>query len=212
MTDVSAGNDPRLDFPATARNSEPILQVLRRVLPPEGTLLEVGSGSGQHAVYFAAGLPGLIWQPSDPDPAHLASIADYAERAGLANLRAPLMLDVSAPDWPGPDSPGPGACAAVASMNMIHIAPWAVCQGLMAGSARILSAGGRLFLYGPFIRSGHPTAPSNAAFDQSLRAQNPAWGIRDLDDVAAEAGLHGLELLSLEEMPANNLSLVFEKA
>lgn len=206
MTNAPAGNDPRLDFPATARNREPILQVLRQVLPPEGTLLETGSGSGQHAIYFAAGLPGLIWQPSDPEPAYLASIAAYVAEAGLANLRSPLALDVTASDWPIE------AYDAVASLNMIHIAPWTACQGLMAGAGRVLSGGGRLFLYGPFVRPGRPLEPSNAAFDRSLRAQNQAWGLRSLDSVEAEAGLYGLTLQALVEMPANNLSLVFERA
>lgn len=206
MSTAPAGRDPRLDFPATARNREPILQVLRRVLPQEGTLLETGSGSGQHAIYFAAGLPGLTWQPSDPEPVHLASIAAYAADARLANLRQPLALDVTAADWPLE------SCSAVASVNMIHIAPWAACQGLMAGAGRVLLGGGLLFLYGPFVRPGQPLEPSNAAFDRSLRAQNPAWGLRDLDAVEAQAGLHGLTLQTLVEMPANNLSLVFEKA
>ena len=206
MSDTFAGRDPRLDFPATARNREPVLQVLQRVLPQEGTLLETGSGSGQHAVYFAARLPGLIWQPSDPEPAHLASIAAYVADAGLANLRAPLALDVTAADWPIE------ACSAVASLNMVHIAPWTACQGLMAGAGRVLLAGGRLFLYGPFVRRGRPLEPSNAAFHRSLRAQNPDWGLRELDTVEAEAGLHGLRLQKVVEMPANNLSLVFEKA
>ena len=206
MTDAPAGSDPRLDFPATARNREPILQVLRRVLPAEGTLLETGSGSGQHAVYFAAALPGLTWQPSDSEPAYLASIAAYVADAGLANLRQPLALDVTVAEWPLK------ACSAVASLNMIHIAPWTACQGLMAGAGRVLSCGGRLFLYGPFVRPGRPLEASNAAFDRSLRAQNPAWGLRGLDSVEAEAGRHGLTLQTLVEMPANNLSLVFERA
>ena len=206
MSDVFAGRDPRLDFPATARNREPILRVLRRVLPQEGTLLETGSGSGQHAVYFAAGLPGLTWQPSDPEPAHLASIAAYVADAGLANLRAPLALDVTAADWPIEP------CSAVVSVNMVHIAPWAACQGLMAGAGRVLLDGGLLFLYGPFVCPGRPLEPSNAAFDRSLRAQNPDWGLRELETVEAEAALHGLTLHKVVEMPANNLSLPFEKA
>ena len=143
---------------------------------------------------------------SDPEPAHLASIAAYVADAGLANLRAPLALDVATADW------SIEACSAVVSINMVHVAPWAACRGLLAGAGRVLLDGGRLFLYGPFVRAGRPLEPSNAAFDRSLRAQNPDWGLRDLAAVEAEAGLHGLALRDVVEMPANNLSLVFEKA
>ena len=194
--------------PAAARNQAPILEVLRRVLPPEGLVLEIGSGTGQHAAAFAAACPGLTWQPSDPDPMARASIAAWAEESGLANLRPPLEIDVCRPDWPGLIA---GPVAAVLSINMIHIAPWAACEGLVRGAGRLLRAGGLLYLYGPFRRDGAHTAPSNAAFDRSLRAQDPAWGVRDLEAVAACAEANGLLLSETVAMPANNLSAIFTR-
>jgi SAM-dependent methyltransferase len=201
MTRASPG--AALTAPAVARNREPILAVLRRVLAPAGTILEIASGTGEHAVHFAAALPGVTWQPSDSDPDALRSIAAHRESAGLPNLFAPLELDVTAPAWPV------DTADAVVSINMIHIAPWAAAEGLMAGAARLLAPNGVLFLYGPFMEDGRHTAPSNAAFDESLRAGNPAWGVRDLGRVAALARGHGFELVERVEMPANNLSVVF---
>jgi hypothetical protein len=190
--------------PATERNREPILAVLREVLPPAGTVLEVSSGTGQHAAFFATQLPQLIWQPSDPDPVSRASIAAWTE--GLANVQPPLDLDVTRRPWPVERAD------AILNINMIHIAPWRACEALMEGAAELLPAGGVLHLYGPYQRDGRHTAPSNAAFDQSLRARDPAWGVRDLDDVARAAARCGLALERVVEMPANNLSVVFRNA
>src|SRR5215470_3537793 len=191
--------------PAVARNREPILAVLRRVLPARGLVLEIASGSGEHAVYFAAALPHLTWQPTDPDPEARDSIAAYRAAAQLPNLLPPLALDAASPNWPVAQSD------MIVSINMIHIAPWAAAEGLMAGAERLLPAGGMLFLYGPFREHGQHTAPSNAAFDESLRARNREWGVRDLDEVAALANRHGLALEERVAMPANNLSVVFRR-
>jgi SAM-dependent methyltransferase len=191
--------------PAVARNREPILAVLRRVLPERGLVLEIASGSGEHAVYFAAALPHLTWQPSDPDPEARDSIAAYRAAAQLPNLLPPLALDAASPNWPVAQSD------MIVSINMIHIAPWAAAEGLMAGAERLLAAGGVLFLYGPFREHGQHTAPSNAAFDESLRTRNREWGVRDLDEVAALASRHGFALEERVAMPANNLSVVFRR-
>jgi SAM-dependent methyltransferase len=191
--------------PAVARNRDPILAVLRRVLPDRGTVLEIASGTGEHAAYFAAHLPTLIWQPSDVDPEALASIEAHRAAANAPNLRAPVMLDVTAPAWPVPQAD------AVVSMNMIHISPWTAAQGLMAGAGRRLAAGAPLYLYGPFKENGEHTASSNAAFDASLKARDPQWGVRDLGDVRALAASHGLDFVERVAMPANNLSLVFRR-
>ena len=197
--------DARLHFPATLRNRQPILEVLSRALTAPGLVLEVGSGSGEHAVFFAAHLPKLVWRPSDPEPHHRTSIAAHAAEAKLDNLLPPLDLDVAAATWPLEKAD------AVVCINLLHIAPWQCCAGLMAGAGRILPPGGRLVLYGPFKRDGHHTAASNAAFDRSLRTQDSSWGVRDLDEVAAVAGRHALTLEEVAQMPANNLSLIFEK-
>jgi len=199
-----------LTAPAVARNREPILAVLRRVvplpiLPERGLVLEIASGSGEHAVYFAAALQNLRWQPTDPDPEARDSIAAYRAAAQLPNLLPPLALDAAASSWPVTQAD------AVVSINMIHIAPWAAAEGLMAGAKRLLPDGGLLFLYGPFREHGRHTAPSNAAFDESLRARNREWGVRDLDEVAALASRHGLALEERVAMPANNLSVVFRR-
>jgi SAM-dependent methyltransferase len=193
-----------LASPAVARNRDPILAVLRRVLPARGTVLEIASGTGEHAVHFAAGLPHLTWQPTDPDTDALASIAAHRAWAQLPNLLAPLVLDACAPSWPVTRAD------AVVAINMIHIAPWTAAEGLMSGAGRLLAPGGVLYLYGPFKENGRLTAPSNAAFDASLRARDPQWGVRDLDAVAALASEHRLALSERVAMPANNLSLVFE--
>jgi hypothetical protein len=196
-------SDGTLTSPSVARNREPILVVLRRALPPAGTVLEIASGTGEHAVHFASGLPHLNWQPTDRDPEALRSISAHRASADLPNLLAPLELDVTAPAWPVERAD------AVVSINMIHIAPWAAAEGLMAGAARLLGASGVLFLYGPFREDGRHTAPSNAVFDESLRARNPEWGVRDLRDVEALARRHGFELAERVAMPANNLAVVF---
>jgi len=198
--------DARHVAPAAERNREPILSVLRRVLPASGQVLEIASGTGQHIVHFAAALPGLTWQPSDPDEAARESIAAWTAHAGLANVRAPLALDVLQAPW------GVDAAQAVVCINMIHIAPWAAAQALFAGAGRLLAPGGVLFLYGPYRRGGAHTAPSNAAFDAQLRAADPAWGVRDLEDVAALGEAAGLALEEVVPMPANNFSLVFRRS
>lgn len=191
--------------PATERNRAAILDVLRRVLPAEGLVLEVASGTGQHAAFFAAGLPGVAWQPSDPDPELRASTAAWAAEAALPNLRPPVDLDAAAEAWPVAHA------AAVVCINMIHIAPWEAALGLFRGAARRIPPGGPLVLYGPFLRGGRHTAPSNAAFDADLRARNPAWGVRDLSAVETTALEYGLRLAEVVEMPANNLSVVLRR-
>ena len=193
--------------PAAARNREPIFHVLREWLPQPGRVLEVASGTGEHAVWFSGAMPGITWQPTDRDAEALASIAAWRDGAGLANLLPPVLLDASAPEtWSA------ARVDAVVSINMIHIAPWSATLGLMAGAGRVLAPGGLVFLYGPFTEGGAHTAPSNLAFDASLRERDPAWGVRDLDAVAAVAAEHGLALAARVAMPANNLSLVFRRA
>ena len=192
--------------PSTARNREPILDVLRACLPSQGEVLEIAAGAGEHAVYFARAFPGLEWRPTDPDPQALASISAWREHAGLPNLMAPLALDAAEPDsWPI------SRADAVISINMVHISPWRATQGLMAGAGRVLPAGGVLFLYGPYLEDEVPTAPSNLAFDESLKSRNPEWGIRRREEVEAEARRQGLALERRVEMPANNLALVLRK-
>lgn len=200
-----AMTDPRLHAPATLRNRDPILAVLRRILPLSGTVLEVNSGTGEHAAYMAPRLAPRRWQPSEIDERACASITAYAADTHCENLLPPLELDVTRPVWPVRNA------MAVVSINLIHIAPWHVCLGLLDGAARLLPQGGILYFYGPFKRGGTHTAPSNEAFDRSLRSENPEWGIRDLDDVAAEARNRGFELAEIVNMPANNLSMVFRK-
>lgn len=189
--------------PATLRNRDAITAKLAEELPAAGLVLEVASGSGEHAVHFARHFPMLDWQPSDPDRAALASIAAWSAEAGLANLCAPLMLDAAAAEWPL------ARADALLCINMVHISPWAATLGLMAGAARLLPAGAPLILYGPFIEADVLTVPSNLAFDESLRARDPAWGLRDVADVAAAAAAQGLDLTRRMAMPANNLILVF---
>lgn len=203
--DPSPSPDARRHAPATERNRQPILAALKTALPGRGLVLEVASGSGQHAVFFAANLPGLVWQPTDRDAALRASIAAWRAGAGAPNLREPLALDACAADWPVAQAD------AVVCINMIHIAPWEATLGLMAGAARVLPPGGPLFLYGPFRRDGRHTAPSNAAFDESLRSQDPSWGVRDLEAVAAVAHDRGFRAGAVTGMPANNLSVVFRR-
>ncbi len=197
--------DPRRFAPAAARNRDPILAALRPRLPGAGLVLEVASGSGEHAIHLAAALPALTFQPSDPDPGARASIDAWAAKAGLANIRPALALDAAAADWPA------AAADAVVCINMIHIAPWAACEGLVRGAARLLPAGGPLILYGPYRRGGRHTAPSNAAFDADLRARDPVWGVRDLEAVAALAAAEGFGPPEAVEMPANNLTVIFRR-
>lgn len=199
-------SDPRLSAPSTLRNREPILAVLRDALPALGLVLEVASGSGEHVTYFAAALPDLTFQPSDPDADALASIAAWTAESGLGNIRPPLQLDAAAPDWPVK------AADAIICINMIHIAPWSAAEGLVAQAGRILPKGGVLYLYGPYRRPGRALEPSNLAFDQSLKARDPAWGLRELDAVAALTAAAGFAEPEVTEMPANNLSLVFRRA
>ena len=200
--------DGRHFSPSAARNSGPIREVLEWVLPKSGTALEIGSGTGEHVVCFAKALPGLLWQPSDPDPAARTSIAAWIAAEGLANVRAPVAIDTRQAIW-GVEVDAP--FAAVVSLNMIHIAPWESALGLLAGAGRLLRPDGVFYLYGPFMRSGAHTAPSNAAFDADLKRRDPRWGVRDIDDLVGDATPHGLGLREVIEMPANNLSLVFVK-
>ena len=195
----------KCSWPAAERNKGPLLEVLRRVLPSEGTLLEVGSGTGQHASYFAEHLPGLVFQPSDIDPENLTSISAWTRDAALPNLRPPMRLDVTAEDW------GVGRVNAIFSANMIHIAPWICAQGLFAGVARYLADAGVFVLYGPFRIDGRHTAPSNEAFDAELRARDASFGVRDLESVEDLARAGALELAERIAMPANNFCLVFNR-
>lgn len=199
------GEDNRRHAPATLRNRAAILAALRRHLPPRGLVLEVASGTGEHAAHFAAALPGLVFQPSDPDAGARASIDAWRQAARLGNFRAAIALDAAAPDWEA----AVGAADAVLCINMVHIAPWAAAEGLIRGAGRLLGAGGVLCLYGAFRREGRHTSPGNAAFDAELRATDPAWGVRDLEAVAAEAAARGFAAPVVEEMPANNLFVVF---
>jgi SAM-dependent methyltransferase len=202
---MSETSDPRIYRPHVARNREPIRDVLRRVLPPEGLVLEVASGSGEHIAYFAGELPALTWQPTDPDGEALASIAAHRAAIDAASLLPPLRLDVTAEQWPV------ARAEAVLCINMIHISPWAATEGLFAGAARTLGAGGVLYLYGPYMIDGRHTAPTNQDFDVRLRTQNPAWGIRDLGEVKDLAACHNLVLAETVAMPANNLSVIFRR-
>lgn len=192
-------------YPATSRNRGPILEVLRQFIPPEGVVLEVASGSGEHACWFTSQLPNLIWQPSDGDADCLPSIEAWRQDQGLcARIRPPLHLDVTAP-WPALHAD------AIFCANMVHISPWAATQGLMIGAGKVLPPQGVLVLYGPFMLNGRHTAPSNADFDADLRARNPHWGVRDLEAVGALASEAGLDHLETIAMPANNLSVVWRK-
>lgn len=195
--------DARQYAPATARNREPIREVLARDLPARGTVLEIASGTGEHAVHFARAFPHLTWQPSDVAGSALASIAAWIAEAQLPNLRAPLALEVTSATWPVERAD------AIVCINMVHIAPWEAALGLFAGAARLLPADALLYLYGPYRFGGAFTAPSNAGFDQSLRARDPRWGVRDVDELGTAAAAHGFALTQVIAMPANNHSLVF---
>jgi SAM-dependent methyltransferase len=199
-------SDQRLYFPHVARNREPILDVLKRVLPRDGLVLEIASGGGEHAAYFASNLPNLRWQPTDANTEMFESISAHRAAAGIANLLAPLHLDVTSQQWPVERADAMVCC------NMIHIAPWVAAEGLIAGAGRTLARGGVLYLYGPYRIDGRHTAPSNQDFDASLRARNPLWGVRDLTEVSRWAKRHGLVLEETVAMPANNLSVIFRRA
>ncbi len=191
--------------PAAARNREPILRVLRDCLPRSAFVLEIASGTGEHAVWFSRALPELTWQPTDHDNEALSSITAWRDKASTPNLLPPLWLDAAADNWPI------AKAGAVVAINMVHIAPWSATQGLITGAARVLTPSGLLFLYGPFSDGGVHTAISNASFDADLRARDPSWGIRDLDEITALAGQHGLMEPERIAMPANNLSVVFRQ-
>ncbi|TDY22709.1 uncharacterized protein DUF938 [Paraburkholderia sp. BL6665CI2N2] len=195
----------RQHSPSAERNREPILAVLRAVLPANGRVLEIASGTGQHAIWFARAMPGLDWQPSDADADARASIGAWVAHEGLTNVRAPLALDVRQPDW------GVDTLDAVVCINMIHISPWSAAQALFAGAGRRLVDGGVLYLYGPYKRGGAHTSPSNDAFDQQLRGRDPEWGVRDMEEVVALGASVGLVCDEPIAMPANNFSLVFRK-
>ncbi len=201
--------DARRHAPSAQRNEAPILDVLRDVLPTTGRALEIGSGTGQHIAAFARAFPAIAWLPSEPHPESLASIAGWVAETGLDNLAAPLTLDVTAPDWPAALD---GPRDAIVCINVLHITPWTVAEGLMQGAGRLLAPGGIVYLYGPYMRDGHHTAPSNAAFDASLRQRDPAWGVRDIADVAPCAEANGLALDRVVDMPRDNFSLVFRRA
>ena len=195
----------KLHAPATERNRDAILAVLREELPSSGLVLEVASGSGEHAVHFAAALPNLEWQPSDPDPAAVASIEAWRAEAGLPNLRPPLQLDAVGP-WPVVQ------VDAVLCINMVHISRWAATTGLFKGCASLLPAGGPLILYGPYLENDVETAPSNLAFDRSLKERNSEWGLRNLAEVDRVAAQSGFARTRRVAMPANNLTLAYRKS
>lgn len=198
--------DRRMFSPSAARNSAPILAVMKRVLPKHGQVLEIGCGTGEHAVCFAQAMPDIMWQPSDPDLASRTSTASWIAFKGVNNVLSPLDIDVCSKEW-GVESSM--VFDAIVSINMIHIAPWEATLGLFAGAGRLLRASGILLLYGPFMHNGIHNAPSNAAFDESLKESNPSWGLRNIDDLERVAEVSGLRLSDTIEMPANNNILVF---
>lgn len=195
----------RLQYPATQRNRDAILEVLRGALPPSGLVLEIASGSGEHIVHFANAMPGLTFQPSDPEDAARLSIAAWTAETGLSNICPPLAIDVRREPWPIAQAD------AMLCINMIHISPWEATQALMRNAGRILAKGAPLYLYGPYRQKGVVTADSNEAFDADLKSRNPQWGLRQLDDVAALAREAGFSGPVVTPMPANNLSVVFRR-
>ena len=205
--------DGRLDAPAFHRNHKPIWSVLEKFLHDKtGDVLEIGSGTGQHIISFAAELPGIVWWPSDCNDKHLQSIAAWRSFAQLANVRAPIRIDLIAPNWMQTDPAGaPDSFVAMLCINVLHIAPWRVSENLLGCAARYLRPDGRLFVYGPFMRNGTHTAPSNAAFDASLRSSDPSWGVRDTRDLSELAEHVGLRLDEIVAMPANNFVLTFRR-
>jgi hypothetical protein len=201
--DEAAGS--RGSAPAALRNREPIASVLGEWLPERGLVLEIASGTGEHAVHFAERFPGLEWQPSDVHPDALGSIDAWQSAAALPNLRPPLVIDAASSDWPI------HRADAVLSINMVHISPWASALGLIAGAERLLPARSPLILYGPWLRAGVPPAPTNLEFDADLKRRNADWGIRQVEDFAAAAAEHGIELTDIRDMPANNMMLLFRR-
>jgi hypothetical protein len=197
--------DSRLVSPSAERNKAPIADILKRVLPSQGTVLEISSGTGQHIVHFAREMPDLLWQPSERDEPSLQSIGRWMVAENLPNILTPLRIDVTEMPWQA------GNATAIVCLNMIHIAPWSATEGLIQGAESLLGQGGILFLYGPYRRQARPTAPSNETFDEQLRSRNPEWGLRSVEDVASYAMLHGFGPPEIHEMPANNLSLVFRR-
>lgn len=206
MTDVP----PMLS--SADRNRDDILDVLREFVPEQGSILEIASGAGQHGAHFAAAFAPRVWQPSEYDRERIEMMRTRFAALDLPNLRDPIELDVEAARWPVEQTWSEAPIHMIYNVNMIHIAPWSVCLGLLAGAARILRDGGVLFIYGPFIRDGGHTSAGNAEFDRSLRAQNAEWGLRDLGEVCEAAGAVGLSLDRVVEMPVNNLSVVFRAA
>jgi SAM-dependent methyltransferase len=206
LEDLNTSRDGRLASPSAERNRGPIAEALSQVLPRSGLVLEVGSGTGQHAVHFARVMPHLTWQPTDQDEDCLRSIFAWAAAEPQANVRQPLYLDVTDAQWPI------AVADAVICINMIHIAPWSTTQALLRGASRILPTGGFLCLYGPYRIAGKHTSASNRAFDGQLRAMNSEWGVRDLDAVSNEARIYNIEFAQTFEMPANNLIAIFRKS
>jgi hypothetical protein len=198
--------DGRIVSPSAERNKRPIAELLMRVLPEQGDVLEVSSGTGQHVLHFAQAMPHICFQPTEPDADNLKSIASWLASASLPNVNAPIRLDVHDEIWPV------GKVAAVVCLNMIHIAPQSTTEALLRGAARVMDSGGILFLYGPYRRQGRHTSAGNEAFDELLRARNPEWGVRNLEDVALLAASEGLELQKVHDMPANNLAIILSKA
>jgi hypothetical protein len=199
-----SGGSTKRHAPATERNRDAIAEVLREILQPRGLVVEIASGTGEHIVHFATRFPQLEWQPSDPDPAALASIAAWSEETAPSNLLPPMQVDASA-DWDVRHAD------AIICINMVHISPWSATLGLLRNAGRLLPDGAPLYLYGPYRRHGTPTAPSNEDFDESLKARNAEWGLRYVEDVVAAASSAGLRFDRLIEMPANNLSLIFRR-
>lgn len=202
----AAGAEALRHAPATVRNRDAITDVLRNLLPERGTVLEIASGSGEHAVHFARAFPGLVWQPSDRDPPALASIAAWTAHTAASNVLPPLMIDVEQPVWPI------DRADAIVCINMVHISPWGATRAVFARAAALLAPGAPLFFYGPYTRDDVTTSDSNLAFDASLRQRDPRWGLRDVADMDALAQQVGFDRLALVEMPANNLSLVYRRA
>lgn len=201
--------DLRQFAPATLRNRDAILEVLLQVLPPQGTVLEIASGTGEHSIFFAPHILPRKWLSSDPNPLAIASITAWNQHYAYDNLAAPIVIDVTEPDWSSSHYLPNQGIQAIVNINMIHISPWTACLGLMAGAKNLLPVGGILYLYGAFKQNGQHTSPSNAEFDASLRSQNPEWGLRDLEAVITVAANQNLALLKVQSMPANNLSVFF---
>ncbi|MEZ4449381.1 MAG: DUF938 domain-containing protein [Nannocystaceae bacterium] len=203
MTDL---DDERRFAPAASRNRAPIYEVLAPWLPAAGTILEIGCGTGEHAVFIAPRRPGLRWQPTDPEPAARRSVDAWARHVSAVNIAPAIELDAAAPAWPSAAVDG---IVAILAINVIHISPWSTCLGIFAGAAR--SGASLVFLYGPYKVDGAHTAPSNAGFDDDLRARDPRWGVRDRGEVAAVADAAGFDLVEVAAMPANNFTLVFRR-